>query len=269
MFRGCGGCIALIFSLISDMHNHANAGAWLREIGRTEIIFSNQWSNASQGFDARGKRLSIGKFSKLSSQITAEYGLTNEVTLIAGVNGQQQRMAHFGFSQKGTNIGGLAGARAKIWSSQQTIVSAQATTELNTEQQPKSQLSRRFEPPVSTDLRLLLGHSFTVFGVSSFVDLQSAYRWRGGAHANEMHLDVTLGTRPFQRTLLLFQSFNSLAIERDRRAGSKSLRRHKLQTSLVYDVTDKVSLQAGVFMTVAGRESFRERGGLLALWWKI
>jgi protein XagA len=269
MFRVCVGCIAFLFSLFSDIHNYANAGAWLRETGRTEIIFSNQWSGASQGFDARGKRLSIGKFSKIASHIKAEYGLTNHVTLIAGLNGQQQRMSHFGFNQKSVNIGGTIGARVKIWSSQQTIFSAQVTTEFNNEQQPKSQLARRFEPPVSADLRMLLGHSFTLFGASSFVDLQSAYRWRGGAHANEIHLDVTWGTRPFQKTLLLFQSFNSLSVERDNRADKKPMRRHKLQTSLVYDVTDQISLQAGAFVTVAGRETLRERGGLLALWWKI
>jgi protein XagA len=269
MLRVYIGCITLFLSLISDVNTHAYAGAWLRETGRSEIIFSNQWSSARQEFDARGKPLSIGKFSKMSSQITIEYGLTNDITMIAGLAGQQQRLSTLGLNQKSANVSGLAGARIKIWSSQHTVVSTQATSEFNGEQQSKLQLSRRFEPPASADLRLLLGHSFTVFGISSFVDLQSAYRWRGGSHANEVHLDVTLGARPFQKTLLLFQSFNTLAVERDQRTGLKPMRRHKLQTSLVYDVTNNLSLQAGVFMTVAGRESLRESGALLALWWKI
>jgi protein XagA len=269
MLRVCVSCMAVILSLISDMKTHVYAGAWLRDIYRTEIIFLSQWSGARQEFDARNKPLSIGKFSKISSQITAEYGLTNDVTMVAGLAGQQQRLSNSGLNEKSVNVSGLAGARIKMWSSEQTILSAQATTEFNGEQHPKLQLSRRFEPPVSADLRLLLGHSFAVFGASSFIDLQSAYRWRGGSNANEIDLDITLGTRPFQKTLLLFQSFNTLAVERDQRRVSKPMRRHKLQTSLVYDVTASLSLQAGVFTTVSGRDTLRERGGIVALWWKI
>jgi protein XagA len=269
MYRGLNSCFVFGLAIFSAGNESAYAGAWLRDQGQSEIIFSSAWTGAKQRFNPSGNPISIGQFSKLSAQALAEYGLTSDVTLVAGLNGHQQHFSRPGLQQANSNIGGLAGARLKLWSSNQTVFSMQATTEIASEGQSGISRSRRFEPPATADLRLLLGHNFTLNGLPAFVDVQSGYRWRGGSHANEIRIDFTFGAKPMAKTLILIQSFNTIAAERDRRFTKTHMRQHKLQASLVYELTENLSLQAGTFIAVNGQESLRERGGLLALWWKL
>jgi protein XagA len=267
MFRCLVITSAVLTALVGAGTSSSYAGAWLRAEGQSEIIFATSWTDAKRRFDGEGKSIAIGRFSKFSAQTTVEYGLTSDVTLIAGLAGQRQSSpSHL---QGSMNSAGLAGARIQLWSAQQTILSLQATSEITGEQRNKLLQNYRSEPPASADLRLLLGHSFTFNGLPSFIDLQAGYRWRGGSHADEIRFDLTFGVRPASKFLFLLQSFNIVATERDQRFTVKPARQHKLQTSLVYDMTQNLSLQVGGFLSIAGRENLRERGGLLALWWKI
>jgi protein XagA len=269
MYRSLLSFVVVGSALFCAGIDSALAGAWLRDEGRSKTIFSSEWSGAKQRFDASGRPRQNGSFQKISIQTITEYGLTSDITLIAGLNGRQQRFSSLGLQQGSNNIGGIAGARLKLWSGNQTIFSFQARTELGSEQQPGLLRSRRFDPPAAADLRLLVGHSFTLHGMPVFVDVQGGYRWRNAGHPDEIRTDLTLGLKPMAKTLLLFQSFNTLAIGGDKRFATKPMRQHKLQASLVYELTQNLSMQVGGFASVAGRESLRERGGLFAFWLRL
>ncbi len=114
---------------------------------------------------------------------------------------------------------------------------------------------RLLHAPAEAELRILAGHGFTVAGMPAFAELQAGFRWRGDRNADELTLDATLGVRPWPRLLLLLQSFNAMAVERERRFGGVQARRHMLQPSLVWEFREGWSLQAGVFASVAGSET--------------
>ena len=44
---------------------------------------------------------------------------------------------------------------------------------------------------------------------------------------------------------------------------------HKLQLSVVYDLTPQWAIQAGAFTTFAGRNALQENGILLGTWYKF
>jgi protein XagA len=107
------------------------------------------------------------------------------------------------------------------------------------------------------------------FNIPAFVDFQTAYRWRGGSKTDEVRFDATFGIRPLPHLLLMLQSFNNAAVDQDKRFGSKRVTQHKVQASAVYDVNERWAVQGGVFSSVKGKESLRERGVLLAVWRKL
>jgi protein XagA len=262
------GRYVFLTSALTLLPQLASAGAWLRDEGQTQVIFSSSYTGARQRFDKKAKPVPVGFFAKKNLQILTEHGFSSHITMIAGITALHQQASNTG--QRSTVAEGsvLAGIRLRLWSQAETILSAQLTGEATGERR-FGLLNRRFDPPASTDLRLLLGHSFTTGGMSGFIDLQTAYRWRGGSHPDETHIDATLGLRPLAKTLLLFQSFNSFSLGPERRTGLGPARQHKLQTSIVYDLTDRLSLQAGGFASLAGKESLKERGLLVAVWWKL
>ena len=75
--------------------------------------------------------------------------------------------------------------------------------------------------------------------------------------------------RTLPRLLLLLQSFNTVAVQGDRRFGGGRMRRHKLQPSLVWELSESWSVQFGAFATLAGRETLQESGLVAALWWRF
>jgi protein XagA len=244
------------------------AGAWPQDEGRTQIIFASTLTDASRRFDRKGRPLSADRFTKQEASVRAQYGLTESVTLLAGA--KLQHLAEQSAEQITRSGSGAVqvGARLRVWSHGPTIVSVQGWVQGGGERSLPGHL-RALDAPAEADLRIKIGHSFAIASVPAFMDAQMAYRWRGGRHADELRLDATLGVRPVPYLLVMLQSFNTFAITRDDRFGGGRLRQHKLQASVVYDLTERWSLQVGGFASIAGRETVRERGGLVALWWKL
>ncbi|RIY02448.1 hypothetical protein D3218_03470 [Aureimonas flava] len=114
--------------------------------------------------------------------------------------------------------------------------------------------------------RLLAGYGFVVGGLPAFADGQAAYRAAGAITGDEIHADLTLGLRPRPDILLLGQSFSVVGLPK---AGVEAFDQHKLRLSGVHDLTPRVSVQAGAWSAVAGRNALDERGLLAALWLKF
>jgi protein XagA len=259
------GC-AIIALVLVGSGAPACAGTWLQEEGRSQIIFANTFTASDRRFDAGGKPVRAGRFSKQESAIALESGWSEAMTLLAGVSALNQTFPLDNIAARIASGAVSGGARVKLWSGDGTILSLQGTAQMRGERSLSGPL-RRMDAPAEADVRLNLGHGFNLGSWTAFAELQAAYRWRGGANADELRLDAALGLRPLPQLLLLFQSFSTVATGVNRRFGEGRFRQHKLQASAVYDLSQNWSLQLGIFGSVAGRNALREQGIQLA-WWR-
>jgi protein XagA len=264
--QGKSAVVATLMTLV--LPHAAFAGAWTQPQGHGQIIFSGVLTGASQRYGRNGRPRAAGRFSKQELRAAGEYGASDHVTLLAGAAAQHQSVKQNGNGLHAGSGAVLGGARVKLWAGGGSFLSLQASVEA-TGERPILGNFRRLNAPLEADARLLFGHGFSVAGITGFIDLQGAYRFRSAGHPAEARFDTTLGIRPLPELMLLLQSFNSFALERDVRFRLPPTRQNKLQISAVYDLTQQLSLQAGVFTSAAGRETLRERGVVTALWWRF
>ena len=108
--------------------------------------------------------------------------------------------------------------------------------------------------------------------------LETSYRLRSGRPPNELHADVTFGTRPTPRLLLLASVLTTVSdgpgSDRPINSGNGSTftydykyRFHDAYLSAVYTLTPRLAVQVGATGTIAGRNALRQRGGLLGFWY--
>jgi protein XagA len=244
------------------------AGAWTQPQGQGQIIFASTASMASKRFNRSGRLLPTARFQKSDSTLTVDYGLTPDVTLIAGSGFQRSVFAVEDGTAQSVSIQGTGGVRFRLWHNDFTVVSIQASAHAGGERMLPAYL-RKSGTPAEAEVRLGIGHSFTVMTLPAFGELQAGYRWRGGGAADELRLDATLGARPIPSILFMIQSFNTITTGTDRRFTIGKTRQHKVQLSAVYDATENWSVQIGVFTSLKGRETLKEQGALLALWRKL
>jgi protein XagA len=259
----CAGLLALV-SLATD----GLAGAWVQPEGRTQIIFSSSISEARQRFSRGSPDLRTERFSKQETIVSAERGLGKNTALLVRLQLQHIGLVSF-LDQKHAIHGAVAfGLKTNLWAQDGWILSAQATAHVGTERRFPRQTGP-MSAPAEGEIRVNLGHGFLVLNRSAFVDVQTAYRWRGGGMGDEVKVDATIGVRPLPHVLVLLQAFNTIAITKNNQADSKRFRQHKVQASLVYDFGERWSVQFGIFSAVAGQNAVKERGGLAAVWWKF
>jgi protein XagA len=253
----------------------SQAGAWLQTADKSQIIFSGTWTEANRRFDKNGNPRVSGRFTKQEFSTTFERGWSDTLTIIGGINTKHQaipapEIGSDGLRAHSAGFAMFAGGRVKLWSDSHSVFSLQGTLQGSGERAiPQNQ--RKLDAPAEAEIRLLAGHSLNTpaFNIPAFVDFQTAYRWRGGSKTDEVRFDATFGIRPLPHLLLMLQSFNNAAVDQDKRFGSKRVTQHKVQASAVYDVNERWAVQGGVFSSVKGKESLRERGVLLAVWRKL
>jgi protein XagA len=268
MAVGAGRAMGAAMALLAALRPlSAEAGAWLQPEGQGQIIFNPTVMSAGGRFDRSGRSERIDRFVKQDNVTLVEYGARPNVTLVLQLGNRGEAYPIEGAVQRVyTSLIG-AGARLELWRGERFALSVQATAATGFERATPS-LDRRFGVRSEADARLLAGYSFDIGEWPAFVEAQMGYRWRSGRFADEARLDLTFGFRPFDRLQILLQSFNSAALQ-GQDVPRERPRQHKLQASAVFDVTANWSVQAGVFTSVAGRQSLKEQGVLLGVWRKF
>lgn len=242
----------------------ASAGAWLQPKGHGQIIVSSAFTDSARGFDAGGDPAAIPDYRKVETNAYVEYGLTDGVTAVLQ---PQLRSVTIGAPVDAHRFGlgySDVGARFRIWSDDTSVVSWQGLVRIpgaSDDSDPAQTGSTDFQ----FDARGLYGRSFSLGAWNSFLDAELGYRLRTGDAANEIRADLTVGTRPVPNFLLLAQSFNTFSQGAAHGVFSQ-VREHKVQVSVVWDVTGKWSLQVGGIATVAGENTLAERGAFAAIW---
>jgi hypothetical protein len=243
----------------------ARAGAWTLPENVAQVFVIGTGSRADKAFDNGGTAQPTPRYNKFELQALMEYGVTDWLTAIVGPGLQHidiaaptaARRTGFGTSE--------FGMRARLWHGDlpgaSWVISGQATMRVPGTYDTGNPAAVGYTG-FEADLRALFGVGFALGAWPAFVDLQLAQRFRGDGPPNETRIDATFGVRPAPQWLVLTQSFNVLS----QGAGSAlfpQTRYHKLQFSLVYNVTPNWSLQGGVFTTFAGRNALQENGLVL------
>lgn len=243
--------------------NLAWAGAFMQAPEHGQVIAELAFSEANVAYDAFGRAGAVPAWRKFELSTYAEYGLTEAVTLIGDPSWFTFRAKPPGVSR--TRLGvAEAGARVKIVEWGDSILSAQATARYAAAGRGAAEFSD-MRDRAQVDVRLLLGRKMEALGLGGYVDLQIGFRSRA-VFGNQLRFDATWAVRPFARTTLMLQSFTAIA---PGRLGDRFMLSQKMKASVVYDLTDSLSVQVGGLIALRGVNSAAERGIVSALWWKF
>ena len=239
------------------------AGAFMQALEHGQVIAELAFSEAGRAYDAFGRAAAIPAWRKFELSTYAEYGLTEQVTLIGDPAWFTFRAKPPGVSR--TRLGvAEAGARVKIVEWGDSIISGQATARLAPAGRGAAAYSD-MRDRAQIDVRLLYGRKIEVMGLGGYVDLQIGFRSRG-AFGHQVRFDATWAVRPLERATLMLQSFTAIT---PGRLGDRFMLLQKMKASVVYDLTDALSAQLGAQAAMRGVNSAAERGIVGAVWWKF
>jgi hypothetical protein len=259
---GRGTLLAAAATAILCTAEPAFAGAWTEPAGTGQVIVTTLVTEGEQTLILGGATVTQ-HYRKAEADAYLEYGLTDWLTVVVAPDFQAASISVPAASYDGLGQSAI-GARARIWHTEASVFSFQALVAVPPRWRPVN-AAEIGATDFQSEARLLAGRSFRLGTWTGFADAEIAYRSRGGAPANELHLDLTLGLRPAPSWLVMLQSFSTLAVGPARPPfleGSE----HKLELSLVYDLGRSWSVQFGGIATVAGHNMMRQTGAVAAVW---
>lgn len=263
---------AAVFVAVLTAPATAEAGAWTQEAGSGQIINTFTYYTLSSGFGPDGEEIDQNRFAKIEYSPYIEYGVTDTLTIGAQPFLQiiEQDRADGSVENAGLADVELF-ARQRLWEGENAVLSIQGLISVPGGYDPEANLPLG-KGHVDVEARVLWGGGHEIKGVSMFYDVAAAYRKRFGGPSDEVHVDVTLGLTPWAGWQFLLQSFNTIGVGKadpgntTDRGSVLEFDRHKLQLSVVRDLTERVAVQVGGFSEFAGRNTGQGNGGFVALW---
>lgn len=245
--------IAAAFSCLAA--SGATAGAWPVAPGKTQVIGKYEPQSADQGFNPDGVLVDIDGRRDESLSLLVEHGLNRSLTLQAKAGVTRGHDRWVSYSGRGPVEVGLRWAARRDDRSALSLYlgAAEGGVGRNAGYAAPGQGS------VDLEARVLYGRAASWGGRPVYLDIQAARLRREGL-ADETRFDTTLGFRPRRGVLLLAQTYAGQA---HRSGGDTSWL--KSEISVVRAFGDW-SAQLGWRDTIAGRETARDRGVVLAIW---
>lgn len=239
----------------------AYAAAWTLEEGTAQLMAETTWSFAHHSFADDGAL----SFRKLFIKDDYEYGLSDGLTVFSMpeyVSASVRRASGITEAREFSYAGGIRQRLyegAGIASVQLTYTRTTAFTMTVADGQAAGH---------EAEIRLLYGRGLRVSGLNVFVDAEAGWRWNTRPRPNEVVADITAGVWLRNDLLLYGQSFMVFS------AGYGEYPytfywQHKLALNLSWRVTDRLSLQAGGFLSPAGRHVVAERGLSVSVWYNL
>jgi hypothetical protein len=257
---------ALCFGLVAASASPAFPGAWTLPQGEGQVLITGSLSAADEAFGGGGSAQSIPRYKKFELQGLIEYGATDRFTLMA-IPGLQRVDIDGPAGGQRTGLGySEFGGRYRFLQNDSWVLSGQTTLRVPGTFEKTNPAAVGYTDP-ELDARVLIGHSFSAGAWPAFVDLQLAQRFRSGDPPDEFRVDLSFGVNTAPHWLLLAQSFN--VFSEGAGAGLDSYRYHKLQLSVVYEITPAWAVQLGGFTTFAGRNALQENGVILGAGYKF
>jgi hypothetical protein len=267
VFVYCARIAPLLGLGLALASSEAMAGAWTAPEGHGQVIVGGTASRADRAFDGDWSRVPTPRTNKFELQGLIEYGVTDRFTAILAPGYQRidigaptdAQRSGLGYSEIGGRVMLLQGSSWVF--SGQTLVRLPGTFET-------SNPAAIGYTDAEVDVRAMFGTSFSLGASPAFIDMQVAQRFRAGGPPDEFRADLTFGIRALPQWLLLAQSFNVFS-EGSGAPLFPSYEYHKLQLSVVYDVTPAWSLQLGGFSAYAGRNNLQENGAIFGVWYRF
>lgn len=257
IIAAAGTTLALLHAVAAD------ASPWTLRKGEGQAIVTGVYSHSARGFDADGNTVDIPDYDKQELYLLAEYGVTDDLTLLATPS-----FRHVGIAGRDDDTTGLGytelGGRYRVASGSNWVASVQATARIPGTRRRDS-LAQVGNTDAEYDVRAMGGVSFSLGSMPGFASLEGGYRVRDGDPPNEFRADATLGVRPAGRVLLYALVSNSWS-DGAGQGVFDAYRYHNAFLNAVYDVSDRWSLQVGGLATVSGRNALRERGVTGGVW---
>lgn len=235
-------------AMLVAMAKPVRADAFVEKPGEGKIILLSTFDRADQYWTRDGRLIPIAQYKKFSLSAFTEYGVDTKTTLIG--RAEVGRLDDLNGVE--TQLAGAIGVRRLLFDGGALRVAAQAVVSAGEglEGMPMRSTGAALE------VRLAVTRTFSIAQRTAFIEVSAGPRVVVG-DARGLRLDATFGLKPAEKWLLLLQGFN-----RFNEAGpfGDRARSHKVQASVVYDLTQKWSLIGGVFATVAARAERRQQG---------
>lgn len=252
------------------MAGKAHAGAWTLPAGRGQMIATSSYYATDQRFNNGGYRQAQVPYKKFELNPYFEYGLTDSTTAGASLSLQRAHVDGF-FPATNWGIGDTEiFLRQRLMDAGGFVISLEPLLKL-----PGLESSDDFpqiggrHPDVA--MGLLFGYGFEAFGQNHFIALDTQYRYRFGSPQDQVKAAVTLGISFSPRFMLLSQGFGTArvkapAVTSYTLSSGDDYSLLKDQLSIVYKLTDDVSLQAGGFVHQIGRNAGAGSGAFFSIW---
>jgi hypothetical protein len=257
----------------------ARAEAWLQPEGHGQLISSLVYYRSDTYVDPHGERFDQNAFSKTELNPYGEYGLSKNTTV--GFNAFLQDFSQSPEDALPTvptlRMGDTAGFELELFSRHLLyrqdgfILSAEPLVKLPTLYMGKDGGGSE-TTPFDVQLGIFGGYSKNCFGHDNFSELGVAYRHRFGSPADQLRLDLTLGTHLTDDWTALLAVNGILGVGASSTPaftalGEDDIDLGKVSASLVYDLTDSVAVSAGGFYHFYARNTGEGGGAIVALWW--
>ncbi|MEN3791548.1 hypothetical protein [Fulvimarina sp. MAC3] len=262
---GFDAIISAITFLVVQLPVSTQAAAWLQDEGDGQAIVTGLFSSADEAFAERYDETEPADFQKGAGSLLVDYGLFSWLTVTAGLEFTSETSDNLPYKRPGLSRASL-GVRTQLYRSDTYAMSA----EIGVLTEDAYGEADTFVDTYGWDAPLLEarwsgGANFMIWGKPGFSDVSVGYRYRMGEGPDEMVIDTTLGYRIFEKTTLLAQSFATFSAASD----EVSYGYQKAQGSVVYDLSERWSVQAGGFATVLGHNALKERGAFSAVWYRF
>jgi protein XagA len=239
------------------------AGAWTQDTGHWLSISSSDYSQALDGYDGKGRAIAPIRFTKVSARDLIEYGWNDKLTLFIDpeyITAQSVWDRKIAVTAKALSI--EAGARYRVFDkigvlSVQSSYRSSGAFDLSN--------SRDLGSASIVELRVLYGTNFTLLGLNAFGDAELGERYVTHPRPNETVLDLTAGVWLGDSTMAMLQSFNVVS-GGDWEPPDTYFRSHKIELSLVQQISEKWSLQVGAYVSPAGQNALVEQGVSMSIW---
>jgi protein XagA len=251
---------ALLLGGLALLPTGVEANAWTKRKGEAQAILKLERMRAERGFDPDGELQTLAvPREDVSLGVLVEYGVTDSLTVQVKGDWQSGEDQFVDYRGRGPlEIGVTWQAYRDDWTAASLYLGyADGGEGRNAGYAQPGQGERDVE------VRGAVGRSIASPPLGrwgpdrAFVELQGARRLRDGL-PDEVRADVTIGGHYGERWLVLAQAFGGAADD----GGARWL---SVETSVVRNL-GRWSLQAGWRQTVAGRETPRAEGPVVALW---
>jgi hypothetical protein len=246
--------VLTLFGLPAD----AFAGAWTQEPGKGQVITTITLSRADDAYDSSGARTSPRHFRKKELKSLVEYGLLKGVTLVLAPSAEMVSDDASGTTVKTRGLASTDLAlRLRLFTRGNQVISVEPHvlfpgTIANETNALLSSGKTEFE------LRALYGMSGQALNKPYFINAEAAYRFRSSVFADEWRADLSIGISPLQRWQIIAKTSSIVSTE--------VFSLHKAGASIVYALSKRISLEAGMMRAIAGQDVVRENAYVAGVW---